>query len=697
MASSSAASSPQTGDRRPGPRAAAAIRARTPGSSGSATAATPSLPRSAARAYWVRSLVPMLKKSTCGANARGLQSRRGHLDHDPDAEPGGTPLPFEPGGLLERPRAASSSATVLTIGNITSTGRSRATRTTARSWSRSSSGRRSASRMPRTPEERVRLHRHRHVGQWLVAADVEGPDDDPAAGQRIGQRTVGGSLLVHARRRGAAEEQQLGADEACEVGARGRGGERVVQGAEVGPDMDRDAVPGDRRSRGGGQGGLAPSPRAAPPAARRRHGSAATGRRPPRLGCRRRRRPAPGPRPARRTCGDDRGDAERPQEDHAVGGRAPPASTTATTRSGSSAAASAGVRSSATSTAPAGGSALDCAPPGSQVRGHLVPHGADVGSAGPLVGVGQRGEGTGDRVDGAPPGRQRTESRVDAEPGAVEQVRILQEQQVRVEDGGFLLPHGGRRPLPGAPHILFGVPQRRPQPSQLLLGVADRCALVDPLIPGRGPGRPHGRTRGRRQGARRYGYRHLLRRRAGRRTRSVEIPETLQREREQAFDRTLGVRPGGGHLHHVPLRRAERGDAREAARRHGTGPGGQVAEPDVGVELVQRAYEHRRRPGVEAVRPRDVEPAGETVRALLRQQPAVLGLVVDAQLLLLGRERAACLGGHVLALGPTRGRDRGDAEPLHERCGAERHALSDLGIEQVERQRRRRARHCPDP
>ena len=50
--------------------------------------ATASLPRSAASAYWVRSFVPMLKKSTCGANAARLERRRGHLDHDPDPHAG---------------------------------------------------------------------------------------------------------------------------------------------------------------------------------------------------------------------------------------------------------------------------------------------------------------------------------------------------------------------------------------------------------------------------------------------------------------------------------------------------------------------------------------------------------------------------------------------------------------------------------
>ncbi len=54
--------------------------------------------------------------------------------------------------------------------------------------------------------------------------------------------------------------------------------------------------------------------------------------------------------------------------------------------------------------------------------------------------------------------------------------------------------------------------------------------------------------------------------------------------------------------------------------------------------------------------------------------------------MLLGRERAARLRRDVLALGPARGRHGGHAEPLHQRGGAERHTLPQLGVDQVERQ-----------
>ena len=80
------------GDQRVRPSAAlqtAEMSWRTAGSRGSPIAATAALPRSAASVYWVRSFVPMLKKSTCGAKRGCLEGGGGHLDHDADLEPGG--------------------------------------------------------------------------------------------------------------------------------------------------------------------------------------------------------------------------------------------------------------------------------------------------------------------------------------------------------------------------------------------------------------------------------------------------------------------------------------------------------------------------------------------------------------------------------------------------------------------------------
>ena len=95
---------PAPGRRRPGRRRRSA--AARPGRTGRPTGATASLPRSAASAYWVRSLVPMLKKSTCGANARRLQRRRRHLDHDPDLQAGGLAAAGQLDRVVEHPPGA---------------------------------------------------------------------------------------------------------------------------------------------------------------------------------------------------------------------------------------------------------------------------------------------------------------------------------------------------------------------------------------------------------------------------------------------------------------------------------------------------------------------------------------------------------------------------------------------------------------
>src|SRR5215203_1348895 len=58
-------------------RHSSSISRNTPGSRGFARAATAELPRSTASAYCVRSFVPTLKKSTCGANSDALSATAG--------------------------------------------------------------------------------------------------------------------------------------------------------------------------------------------------------------------------------------------------------------------------------------------------------------------------------------------------------------------------------------------------------------------------------------------------------------------------------------------------------------------------------------------------------------------------------------------------------------------------------------------
>ena len=96
--------------------------------------------------------------------------------------------------------------------------------------------------MPRMPEERVGLRRHRQVGQRLVAADVERAQRDPPAAQRVGDRVVLRLLLVDVgrgvRSRNRNSVRTRPAPSAPAVERRPGVGDR----AEVGGDGDARAV-----------------------------------------------------------------------------------------------------------------------------------------------------------------------------------------------------------------------------------------------------------------------------------------------------------------------------------------------------------------------------------------------------------------------------------------------------------------------
>ena len=151
MASSSDAASPQTATSIR-PRAARhtwSMSRSTPGSSGSERAATAPLPRSAAIAYWVRSLVPMLTKSTWGRNASIFRAAEGTSIIVPTRRPSGSPA--GPAASVSTCRASISSPGVVSIGNMMSIGNRRAVSHIAASWSRSRSRCSRLSRMPRCP------------------------------------------------------------------------------------------------------------------------------------------------------------------------------------------------------------------------------------------------------------------------------------------------------------------------------------------------------------------------------------------------------------------------------------------------------------------------------------------------------------------------------------------------------------------
>ena len=100
--------------------------------------------------------------------------------------------------------------------------------------------------MPRTPRNGFTSAAVGQELQRFVSADVERAQRNPAPVQRFGDLAVDGELLLDVRGVLAAEEQELGAHQAGEVGSLGRRGPRVVDRADVGTDPDGHTVAGDR-------------------------------------------------------------------------------------------------------------------------------------------------------------------------------------------------------------------------------------------------------------------------------------------------------------------------------------------------------------------------------------------------------------------------------------------------------------------
>ena len=88
----------------------------------------------------------------------------------------------------------------------------------------------------------VVLMRQRQVGQGLVAADIEGADDDRPAPGRARRPAVGLVLFVFAGRRFAVEEEKLAAEKSDGFGSLPPGRLQFRRAADVGRDLHPDAV-----------------------------------------------------------------------------------------------------------------------------------------------------------------------------------------------------------------------------------------------------------------------------------------------------------------------------------------------------------------------------------------------------------------------------------------------------------------------
>ena len=103
-------------------------------------------------------------------------------------------------------------------------------------------------------QEGVFLFRERQVGQRLVAADIQGADDQrTATAEHFGDGAVGSGLLVLAWGLIALVEQELGAQQSDTLAAGGDRRQGVVGVADIGDDFDPVAVAGLRRLHRGRQ------------------------------------------------------------------------------------------------------------------------------------------------------------------------------------------------------------------------------------------------------------------------------------------------------------------------------------------------------------------------------------------------------------------------------------------------------------
>ncbi len=93
---------------------------------------------------------------------------------------------------------------------------------------------------------RVELGRCRQELQRLVTADIHCAQGNSPPVERFGDLAIHRELLLDIRCVLTAKEQELGANQAGEIGAMGRGGTCVIDRADVGPDGHRDTVAGLR-------------------------------------------------------------------------------------------------------------------------------------------------------------------------------------------------------------------------------------------------------------------------------------------------------------------------------------------------------------------------------------------------------------------------------------------------------------------
>ncbi len=243
------------------------MRRSTAGCRAEARSDSSGLVRSAASVYWMRSLVPIEKKSAWRASTSAMSAAAGTSTMIPSwtvAAHGRPSARSAAARASRRARTAVTSSAVETMGSMTRSSPSGTAPSSAVSWSSSRAGWRSPRRTPRTPRAGLASGgtSRQAAGLSPPTSSVLNTTGRPSMAAR--DRPVGGRLLGDARRCRPTEEQQLGPHQADAVGA--------GPGRRLGL-ADRGHVGHDRRPRSGRatpSGADAPARRRPGPAPRRR-------------------------------------------------------------------------------------------------------------------------------------------------------------------------------------------------------------------------------------------------------------------------------------------------------------------------------------------------------------------------------------------------------------------------------------------
>ena len=174
--------------------------------------------RDAAMTYWVRSLLPIEKKSAgirsmvmAAAGVSTMMPSGGISASAPSAQE------LRQAGGEELPRLRRTPPAVATIGSMTF--ERRPTRGAQQRPDLRPEQLRpiEAQAQAAQAEERIGLGRQREARQRLVAADIEGADDARLAVQTVEQLGIGDELLVLVGQAIVADEQEFGAEQADAV------------------------------------------------------------------------------------------------------------------------------------------------------------------------------------------------------------------------------------------------------------------------------------------------------------------------------------------------------------------------------------------------------------------------------------------------------------------------------------------------